>query len=112
MNREDLINMIIEVGKVEDSVSRNALLTDISDEVGKLYDNADSLNTTIESLNTNLTKSNEDLKKAQEENLKLFLRVGEQKNSQEVNKVDTGINKEPEKRKFEDLFKEGKGDGK
>ena len=112
MDKETFLSKILEVGTLEDDVQRRTLLTEISDSVSEVYDNVDSLNTTIESLNTNLTKVNTDLENAQKENMKLFLRVGEQKSGADINKSNTGFDKEPEKRKFEDLFKESKVDDK
>ncbi len=79
MDKETFLSKILEVGTITDDVERRTLLTEISDEVSKVYDDMDGLNTTIDSLKTNLTKTNENLEKAQAENMKLFLRVGEQK---------------------------------
>ncbi len=107
MDKETFLSKILEVGTIEDEIQRRTLLTEITDGVSSVYDNVDTLNTNIESLNTSLTKANEDLEKAQKANMDLFLRVGEQKTQSEVNQNNTGVGKEPEKRKFEDLFKEG-----
>ena len=110
MDKETFLSKIIEIGTIEDDVQRRTLLTEISDAVSEVYDNVDSLNVTIDSLNGNLTKANENLEKAQAENMKLFLRVGEQKTGETLQKEETGLTKDPEKRKFEDLFKEEKGE--
>ena len=42
--------------------------------------------------------------------MELWLRKDVAKTNEEVNKASTGIEKEPEKRKFEDLFKNEGGD--
>lgn len=107
MDKETFLSKIMEVGTITDDVERRTLLTEITDGVSGVFDDVDTLNTNIESLTTNLTRVNEDLEKAQKANMDLFLRVGEQKSQTGVNQTDTGITKEPEKRKFEDLFKEG-----
>ena len=107
MDKETFLSKIVEVGTIEDDVQRRTLLTEITDGVSSVFDDVDTLNTTIDSLNANLTKTSDDLEKAQKANMEYFRRLGEQKSSQEVNQNNTGLEKEPEKRKFEDLFKEG-----
>lgn len=110
MDRETFLEKIKEIGTITDDIERRTLLTEISDGITGVYDNMDNLNVTINSLNENLTKVNGDLEKANKVNMDLFLRVGEQKTQKEIN--NTGIEKEPEKRKFEDLFKNEEGDDK
>jgi len=112
MDRETFLSKIKEIGTITDDIERRTLLTEITDSICEVYDNVDNLNTTINSLNTNLDKVNGDLEKANKANMDLFLRVGEQKSAQEINQTTTGVNKEPEKRKFEDLFKNEEGDDK
>ena len=69
--------------------------------MSKDYDSLTKLTTD----NQNLTNDNELLRQA---NMKLFLRVGEQKDtSQEHNKDD--VSNEDKKRSFEDLFDEKGG---
>lgn len=109
MDRDTFLSKIKELGTITDDIERRTILTEISDGITEVYDNVDNLNTTISSLNTNLEKVNGDLEKANKANMDLFLRVGEQKSTKEVNQTSTGINKEPEKRKFEDLFKNEEG---
>ena len=105
MTKEEFLNKVLEVGTTEDDVARRTLLTEITDEVSKVYDEVGVLNTTIDSLNTNLNKVNDDLTKAQKANMELFLRVGTPKTETEVNNSNAGVDSEPEKLKFEDLFK-------
>ena len=105
MDKDTFLQKISEIGTITDDIERRTLLTEISDEVSKVYDNVEGLNTTITSLNASLSKSNEELEKAQKTNMDLFLRVNSQKTSAEVKEANTGIGTEPEKRKFEDLFK-------
>ena len=107
MDKETFLSKILEVGTIDDEIQRRTLLTEITDGVSSVYDNVDTLNTTIDSLNANLTKTSEDLEKAQKANMEYFKRISAQKSQQEVVQTETGVGKEPEKRKFEDLFKEG-----
>lgn len=103
MEKQDFLNRLSEIGTCEDEVQRRELIASLQDDASKDYDNLTSL--TEE--NSNLTTKNEELMQA---NMKLFLRVGESKNQDEVNKGNTGIdNKVPEKRQFKDLFNEKGG---
>lgn len=112
MDKSTFLSKIMEIGTITDDVERRTMLTEISDAISEVYDNMDNLNITINSLNENLDKVNGDLEKANKANMDLFLRVGEQKTATQVNQATTGIEKEPEKRKFEDLFKSEEGDDK
>ena len=96
MDFTELINKITEVGTTEDDVTRRSLLTEIETEVTELHNS----NTTLTEQNSTLT---DDIQRVREENMKLFLKVSEEREPEE-NK------KEPpkEKRKFEDLFKKEK----
>ena len=100
MEKKDFLDRITEIGKCEDDVQRRELLSQLSEEASKDYDNLVSLTET----NANLTKDNETLRDA---NMKLFLRVGEAKDPTTVIKNNTGVTDPPkEKRKFDDLFNE------
>jgi uncharacterized protein YdcH (DUF465 family) len=104
VDRENFLSRIQEIGQCEDVTDRISLLTALSDEVSKIYDDVDSLNDTIKTLNETSTKDKEQIDKLQKANMDLFLRVGTTKTQEEVNQTSTGIEKEPDKRKFEDLF--------
>lgn len=108
MDKDTFLSKITEIGTETDDVKRRSLLTEISDSVSSMYDNESTLNTTIDSLNASLTKANESLQKAQETNMQLFLRVNAQKSEQGVSDDLTGVEKEPERLSYEDLFKESK----
>ncbi len=110
MDRENFLSRIQEIGQCEDVTDRISLLTALSDEVSKIYDNVDSLTDTINTLNEKSTKDKEQIDKLQKANMDLFLRVGTNKTQEEVNQTSTGIEKEPDKRKFEDLFNNEGGD--
>lgn len=107
MDKDTFLSKIAEIGTVSDDVERRRLLTEVSDEVSKVFDNVDTLNTSIESLNQTITKNNEDIERVREENMKLFLKVEEQKSTKQVTQEKTGIEQEPEKLSFDELFKEG-----
>ena len=100
MEKQDFLDRILEIGKCEDDVQRRDLLSQLSEEASKDYDN---LKTLTES-NESLKNDNETLRDA---NMKLFLRVGEAKDPDARKKDEIGVDgKEKEKRKFEDLFNE------
>ena len=75
------------------------IISELTDEVSRVYDE-----------NSTLTESNksylEDMEKLRSANMQLFLRVGENKTPDEINKDKTGVKDEPtpEPRKFESLF--------
>jgi len=96
MEYEELLAMIREVGTTEDDVTRRSLLTDIESEVTELHNN----NTTLTEQNSTLTQ---DIDRVREENMKLFLKVSEEREPEEKKKEEP-----KEKRKFEDLFKKEK----
>lgn len=107
MDRDTFLSKITEIGTCEDDVQRRTLLTEISDEVSKMYDNADESSNNIESLKKDIEKNKEDMEELRKANMELFKRLGAPKTPEEQQKASTGIS-EPEehKRKFEDLFNE------
>lgn len=106
MDKDTFLSKIGEIGTCEDDVQRRTLLTEISDEVSKVYDEYKTRQDTIDSLNETIEKNKTDMDKLRETNMSLFLRVTE--NKPQDNSGSTGIqDPEPNKRKFEDLFKEG-----
>lgn len=109
MDKATFLEKIKEIGTCEDDVTRRSLLADI-EEVTKIYDENEILKTEKENLkNTNeqYEKDNETLRQA---NMKLFLRVGEDKTEKQKTEDTTGIQQPDEsKRKFEDLFNEKGG---
>lgn len=107
MDKDTFLSKIQEIGTCEDDAQRRSILAEVSDEVSKVYDDVASNLATIETLNTTITKNKEDMEKLREANMSLFLRVGETKSKVEQQKGSTGVDPEPNKRKFEDLFKEG-----
>ena len=82
MEKQDFLNRISEIGTCEDDVQRRELLSALSEEASKDYDNLATLTET----NTNLSNDNEMLRQA---NMKLFLRVGEAKDPNTVKENET-----------------------
>jgi len=107
MDKNTFLDKIKEIGSCEDDVNRRTMLTNLSDEVSKVFDNNELLNTTINSLNDSLTKANKDLEDTQKANMQLWLKVGEQKEDSQVQENATGIPKQPEKtyKSYDELSK-------
>lgn len=102
MEKQDFLNRISEIGTCEDDVQRRELLSALSEEASKDYDNMSTLTET----NKNLSSDNEMLRQA---NMKLFLRVGESKDPDKVKENETGMKEEDKKLSFDDLFDEKGG---
>lgn len=96
MNKETFLERIKEIGTCEDDVKRREILSDVSTEIEKIYDDYDLLKTS----NDKYIKDNETLREA---NMKLFLKVGETK---KINETPTFNEPPKDKLKFEDLFNE------
>lgn len=111
MDKETFLQTITQIGTITDDVERRTLLTNLSDEISKVFDSQDALNTTITSLQEQLDTTSDKLTKAQAENYNLFKRIGTQKTSAEIDASSTGVKDEVKpKRSFDDLFKEEGGD--
>lgn len=103
MDKSELLDLIQSIGTCEDDVLRRESLATLHDEVESLF----TSNETLTETNNTLTG---DMEKLREANMKLFLRVGESKDSKDVQKDATGIKEEQEEKlKFEDLFDEKGG---
>ena len=104
MDKQAFLDKLKEIGTSEDETVRRDIIADLTDEVSRVYDE-----------NSSLTESNksyvEDNEKLRSANMKLFLRVGEEKTPQEINENKTGVKNEPtpEPRKFSDLFNDKGG---
>lgn len=100
MVKDDVIKRITEIGTADDITQIRDSLAQFADDLATDYDRYAGL----EAANEKLVKDNDTLR---EYNMKLFLRVGEEKTKEDVTKAETGINDPvPVKRKFEDLFTE------
>lgn len=108
MDKNTFLDRITEIGKCEDDIERRKMLDNVSDEISKVYDNVEMLNTTINSLNDSLSKSNSDLEQAQKANMEFWLKLNAQKTENEVRKEETGIEQKEEKtyKSYDDLAKD------
>lgn len=93
---------VTEIGTCEDETERRELLTSLSEDVQGDYDRLDELT----EQNQNLSSEVESVREA---NMKLFLRVSEDKSEAQKKKEETGIDEEKEKRSFANLFDEKGG---
>lgn len=109
MDKETFLSTIQEIGTCEDIVDIRTKLTDLSDSMSEVFDRETELNTNIDSLNETINKNNEKIQKLQEANMDFYLKLNAQKTKEQVQAGSTGINPEPNKRKFEDLFKKEGG---
>lgn len=98
MNKEEFLDKLKEIGTEEDEVARRTMLSDLTDEVTRVYDE----NSTLSEANTKYEEDNEKLRSA---NMQLFLKVGANKTEKEVKEDKTGIKEDKvEPRRFENLF--------
>lgn len=99
MEKQDFLDKLKAVGTSEDETERRTILSELTDEVSRVYDE----NTSLNESNKNYIDDNEKLRSA---NMQLFLKIGENKAPEEVKKDLTGVKEEltPEPRKFESLF--------
>lgn len=107
MNKEELLNSITEIGKCEDITERLSLLTNLHDNVDKLYNDLDIEKQGNEKLKEELETRTKELNTAQEYNMQMYLRLGESKKDSEVQKEETGVKPEEkvEHKSFEELSK-------
>ena len=98
MDKVAFIEKIKEIGSCEDDAQRRELLTQLQEEGEKDYDNLLSL----QEKNESLSSDNESLRSA---NMKLFLRVGEQRSPSPSPTDD----EDKPKREFKNLFNEKGG---
>ena len=98
MKKEEFDLKLQEIGQLEDIADVRVKLAQLSEEMISTFDNGIKL----EESNNKLTSENEKLRSA---NMELFLRVGSNKSEEEIKEEKLGKEeKEPEPRKFEDLF--------
>ena len=99
MKKEDFAERILSIGQLEDASEIREQLAQLNDDMTEDFDRL----TELETVNQTLTAQNENL---QAVNMRLFLRVGEQKTSEPT---QTLPGEEPVKKNFEDLFNEKGG---
>lgn len=98
MDKDKFLETLKNIGTCEDEVERRTMLSDLTDEVTRVYDE----NSTLVATNKKFEEDNEKLRSA---NMQLFLKVGSDKTEKEINEEKTGVkDDEVDPRKFEDLF--------
>ena len=99
MDKQAFLDKLKAIGISEDEAERRTMLSELTDEVSRVYDE----NSSLAESNKSYLEDNEKLRSA---NMQLFLRVGENKSPEEVNQDKTGVKDEPtpEPRRFENLF--------
>lgn len=98
MTKQEFLDKMTEIGTCNDDVQRRTLLTSVTDEVSKTFDE----HTTYKDQNEKYQKDMEDLRSA---NMELFLQVG--KNRQSETPIDNnGNNKPSDNLTYENLFNE------
>lgn len=101
MDKEAFEARIKEIGTCEDASEQRAMLGELLEEAGKVFDD-----------NKALTEENAEAKEKMEAlrsaNQRLFVMVGSNKSQETVAEEETGIKEEkkPEPRKFTNLFDE------
>lgn len=96
MTREELLQLLTDIGTCEDAAERRSMLTQVTEAVTGVYDTNDTLTASN-------TKFEEDNKKLQEYNMQLFLKVGGQTKKPPV---DDAGSEEKKELKYENLFNE------
>ena len=98
MNKEEFLDKLKEIGTEEDEVARRTMLSDLTDEVTRVYDE----NSTFSAAKTKHEEENEKLRST---NMQIFLKVRANKTEKEVKEDKTGIKEDKvEPRRFENLF--------
>ena len=98
MNKDEFLEMIKQIGTIEDDTERRTKLTELTDGVSNIFDSIEDLT----EKNKNYEEDNEKLRNA---NMQLFLRVGANKTEKEIQEDQIGkTEEEKDPRKFEDLF--------
>lgn len=100
MTKDEFLEMVKQIGIIEDDVERRTKLTELTESVSMIFDS----NVDLEEKNKKFEEDNEKLRNA---NMQLFLKVGANKTEKEVQEDQVGkTEEEKDPRKFEDLFDE------
>lgn len=98
MDKNEFLEMVKQIGTIEDEVERRTKLTELTDSVSAVFDS----NVDLMEKNKKYEDDNEKLRSA---NMQLFLRVGANKTEKEIHEDQVGkTEEEKEPRKFENLF--------
>ena len=108
MDKDTFINSIKEIGSCEDGIERLNKLTNLQDEVSKLFDDKTGLESEVQTLKDSITKKDEEIQRANQYAMDMFLKVGEQKTEMKLQEEKTGIKQEEEKtyRSYEEIAKD------
>ncbi len=98
MDKNEFLEMIKQIGTIEDEVERRTKLTELTEGVSNIFDS----NVELMEKNKSFEEDNEKLRNA---NMQLFLKVGANKTEKEIQEDQVGkVEEEKEPRKFDDLF--------
>lgn len=97
MDKDTFINSIKEIGSCEDKLERLNKLTNLQEEINKVFDDKTGLETEVQNLKDSITKKDEEIDKANKYAMDMFLKVGEQKTEGQVQSASTGIKQEEKK---------------
>lgn len=108
MDKDTFLNSISQINNCEDEAERRTLLSNLSDEAVKIFDNQDALHNQVNSLNESLTKANEQITKVQGYNMDLYNKLDAQRRDTTPFEESSGIKEEEEKtyRSYEDIAKD------
>ena len=104
MDKEKFITALEEIGTCEDDAERRTKLTNLQDEIEKVYDSIATDKTTIDTLNETIKTKNVEIGNLQKANMDYFTRITNQKKEQKGD--DPLLPEKEEELKFEDLFDE------
>ena len=99
MDKEKIHETLQAIGTEEDDVKRRELIAELDQNVDPLFDERAKAIERAEQLQ----KENEEVRAA---NMKLFTQLGAQRSPEQIRKEQTGIEPEPQKREYKDLFNE------
>ena len=107
MDKNTLTESIKEIGSCEDVNERLSKLTELQDNMYKVFDENDTLKKDKENLTSEIAKKEEEIVKANKYAMDMFLKVGEQKTESQRQEENTGIKAEEEKqyKSYKDLAK-------
>lgn len=105
MDKDTFIQLVQEIGTCESDVDRRTKLTNLQDEVSKIYDEMETDKTTINTLNETIKTKDSDIEALQKANMDYFTRLSSQNNTTQSKDL-TPDDGDDHKRKFEDLFNE------
>ena len=107
MDKDTFINSIKEIGSCEDDVERLDKLTNLQEEVSKIFDDKTGLETEVQTLKDSITKKDEEIQKANKYAMDMFLKERKQKTAGQVQSESAGIKEEKKEYKsYEELAKQ------